>query len=427
MEDVTDLVWSNAKRKVNDLIPFEGNPRFLTEKQAVDLEKSLRRFNYVEPAAINLNGKIVAGHQRLKILQLLGRGEEEVDVRIPNRLLTEDEELEYLLRSNKNTGEWDPDALANFNEELLMEVGFTPAQLDNIFELEIGKDDDAIPEVRKSDPPKAERGRIYSLGAHRLMCGDSTSPEDLAKLMGSQKADLLFTDPPYNVNYAGKGKNTSEGIANDDLTKEEFDAFIDKTFRNVFEFMRDGAVFYICSGWSSYPTFNEKLIGAGFYRAGVIILVKNNASYGWNDYRYKHEWILVGKKKQERIKGVSILYGWKEGGHYFRDTRDEYDVWEVPRAHSAKYVHPTQKPVWLVSKAIANSSSRGEAVLDLFAGSGSTLISCERLKRRAYLMEYDPHYVDVIIERYCNMTGANKEEIYSNFHYQSRETAGEGE
>jgi DNA modification methylase len=222
-------------------------------------------------------------------------------------------------------------------------------------------------------------------------------------------ADMLFTDPPYNVDYAGKGKDTSEGIKNDNLSEEEFGIFINKAFENMFEIMREGAVFYICSGWSSYPEFNKQLIAAGFYRAGVIIWVKNNASYGWNDYRYKHEWILVGKRKAVRIKAVSILYGWKRGTHFFRDTRDEYDVWEVPREHAGNYKHPTQKPVWLVEKALANSSERGWIVADLFGGAGCTLIACERLKRRAFVMEYDPKYVDVIIKRWEEYTGEKAE------------------
>jgi DNA modification methylase len=215
---------------------------------------------------------------------------------------------------------------------------------------------------------------------------------------------MLFSDPPYNVDYAGTGENTSEGIANDNLSKEDFDKFINQSFANIYEALKVGAVFYVCSGWSSYPTFNEKLIENGFYRAGVIIWVKNNAAMGWNDFRYKHEWILVGKKKEYRVKAVSILYGWKKGSHYFRDTRDEYDVWEVPREHSKEYKHPTQKPVWLIEKALANSSERGGIVLDPFGGSGSTLIACERLKRKAFLMEYDPKYVDVIIERWEKFT-----------------------
>lgn len=169
--------------------------------------------------------------------------------------------------------------------------------------------------------------------------------------------------------------------------------------------MKPGGVFYICSGWSSYPAFNTALIENGLYRAGVIIWVKNNASYGWNDFRYKHEWIIVGKKKREKVKAVSILYGWKKGSHYFRDTRDEYDVWEVPRKHSANYSHPTEKPIWLIEKALANSSERFSNILDICGGSGSTLIACERLSRKAYVMENDPHYVDVIIKRWEKYTG----------------------
>jgi DNA modification methylase len=331
-----------------------------------------------------------------------------VDVRIPDRLLTEEEEIELNLRLNKNTGQWDLDALANMDEELLMLVGFEPAELDNIFELSFGKTgkDDA-PDLAEETTTKP--GDLFQLGNHRLMCGDARDLQQLRSLLSVDgqplQADLVFTDPPYNVNYAGKGENTSEGIENDNIDPVDFRQLIERSFANLFELMREGAVYYICSGWSCYPVFDAELINQGFQRAGVIIWVKDNASYGWNDFRYKHEWIVVGKRKEKRIKAASFLYGWKKGGHFFRSTRDEYDVWQVPREHSADYKHPTQKPVWLVEKALANSSERGGVILDPFSGSGSTLIACERLKRRAFCMDSDPKYVDVIIKRWEAFTG----------------------
>ncbi len=405
----TDLTWHTEKRKVCDLLPWAPNPRMMTDKQAEDLRASIEGFNLVSIPAINIDNTIISGHQRMKVMALLGRGQEEIDVRVPNRTLTPEEVAELNLRENKNQGQFDFDLLANLDEELLLNVGFAPNELDNIFELNlVNQDPDETPAA--PDQATAKLGDIYILGKHRVMCGDSTILGNVEALLRENDAilqpDMLFTDPPYNVDYAGEGKNTSEGIKNDNLSKEDFDVFINKVFENVYKVMRGGAVFYICSGWSSYPTFNEQLILNGFYRAGVIIWVKNNAAMGFNDFRYKHEWILVGKKKEVRIKAVSILYGWKKGSaHYFRSTRDEYDVWEVPREHIGEYKHPTQKPVWLIEKALANSSQRGQIVLDLFGGSGSTLVACERLNRRAFLMEYDPKYVDVIIARWEKYTG----------------------
>ena len=399
------ISWSSEKRKISELNAAPYNPRQLTEKQAHDLTNSLDKFSLAEPIVINLNNTVIGGHQRINILRT--QGSTEVDVRVPDRLLTDEEERELNLRLNKNQGMWDFDALANMDEEMLLHVGFGPAELDDIFQLnEQEVDKDETPDAPET--PIAKIGDIFQLGDHRVMCGDSTRKDHIEALLrnndGVLRADLLFTDPPYNVNYSGTGENTSKGIENDNLSKEAFDDFTLKVFENAYEAMREGGVYYICSGWSSYPTFNESLLKNGFYRSGVIIWAKNNASMGFNDYRYKHEWILVGKRKEHRVRAVSILYGWKKGPHFFRDTRDEYDVWECPREASANYKHPTQKPVWLIEKALANSSERGQIVLDLFGGSGSTLIACDRLKRRAFLMEYDPKYVDVIIQRWETYT-----------------------
>ncbi len=243
------------------------------------------------------------------------------------------------------------------------------------------------------------------------MCGDSTDRHHIATLFGEEKMEMVFTDPPYNVNYSGRGENTSNVIENDNLTVEIFQKFISKVFENMYAIMAPGAVYYICSGWSLFATFDTELIAQGFYRAGVIIWKKDVASMGWNDFRYKHEWILVGKKKETRIKAVPILYGWKDGSHFFRDTRDEVDVWEVPRKSAVDYKHPTEKPVWLIEKALANSSQRHGNVADLFGGSGSTLIACQRLNRKCFTMEYDPKYIDVIIARWERFTGQRAQKV----------------
>ena len=398
---------------LKDLTLAEYNPRTASDKDRQDLSISLDRFSLADPIIINRNNRVIGGHFRLNVLR--ERGIQEVDVRVPNRLLALEEEKELNLRLNKNTGAWDFGSLGNFNEEVLLDVGFNVSELDNIFDLEIGKTDkDDTPDAPEA--PISKLGDVYKLGDHRIMCGDSTDQKHLEALLSENgqvlKADLIFTDPPYNVNYSGKGENTSDVIENDNLSPEAFNTFISKAFEGMYQNLREGGIFYICSGWSSYPVFYENLIKAGLHRAGVIIWVKNNAAVGWNDYRYKHEWILVGKRKKSRMHGVSIMYGWKKGeAHYFRSTRDEYDVWEVPREHAGNYKHPTQKPVWLIEKAIANSSERGQIVLDPFGGSGSTLIAAERLKRRAFLCEYDAKYVDVIIARWENFTGKKAEKL----------------
>lgn len=402
---------------VDTLTPAKYNPRKIQPQDFSQIKKSLEEFGFVQPLVVNnapgREGIIIGGHQRFKAAKEMGMKE------VPVLYVTiedEDREKELNIRLNKNQGEFDVDILKTFGEDLLLDIGFKPIELDDIYGArEVSeKEEDEIPE--EPEVPRSKPGYIYTLGqnGHRLMCGDSTSPNDVRLLIGEEQMDMVFTDPPYNVNYSGKGKNTSNGIANDDLTEEQFDLFSYKVFQNMHAIMRDGAVFYVCSGWSSYPVFNFNLIKNGFYRAGVIIWVKNQAPLGWQDYRYKHEWILVGKKKAARVKAVSILYGWKKGSHFFRDTRDEYDVWEVPRRKTSEYRHPTEKPVWLVEKAIANSTNRGELVADLFGGGGSTMVGCERLNRKAFLMEYDAKYVDVIIKRMCRITGEKEDDIFRN-------------
>lgn len=396
------IVWRTERRKIKDLIPLKGNPRKATEKQVKGMDESLGKFNVAIPLVINRDNTIIGGHFIRKRLE--ANGTDEVDVRVPDRLLTTEEDRELNLRLNKAGGSWDYELLKVVDEELLIDVGFDPRELDDIKDLEPGLVDvNELPLV--SMEAKAHLGEIYQMGEHRLMCGDSTNPDQIKKLLNGEKLSMVFTDPPYNVNYSGTGAKTGNTIKNDNLSEADFSGFIGKVFSNLKDSMVPGAVYYICSGWSSYPVFHRALQQNGFYRSGVIIWVKDNASLGWNDFRYKHEWILVGKSKLKESNAVSILYGWKDGPHLFRDTRDEYDVWEVPRKHSGLYEHPTEKPVWLVEKALANSSERYSTVGDLFCGSGSTLIACQRLKRKALLMELDPKYVDVAIERWERFTG----------------------
>jgi len=401
---VEQIVWRNERRKLGDLKPWVKNPRCATDKQAQDLDQSLSRLRLVAPLIINIDNLIIGGHLRYQRLLAKYGKDHQVDVRVPSRKLTPAELAELNLRLNKNMGDWDPELLGKFDEEMLLDVGFSAKEMDDIFDLEKGlKNPDTVPSLKKSTSVRA--GDVFILGQHRLMCGDSTSPEHFKVLMAGKKADLVFTDPPYNVNYKGTGKRTSEKIDNDHLPAAQFLAFSQKLFHNMAAVMRDGAVYYICSGWSSYPVFHQCLVAEGLYRAGVIIWVKNHTSMGWNDFRYKHEWILVGKKKSARVKSVPILYGWKKGKHYFRDTRDECDVWEVPRKHSGNMLHPTEKPVWLIEKALASSSERGWNVLDICGGSGSTIIACERLSRKAFVMEIDPKDVQVMIDRWEEFTG----------------------
>jgi len=288
------LEWTTEKRKVSELIPYKGNPRQLTEQQAKDLTKSLEKFNLVEIPAINRDNTIVAGHQRLAIMSLLGRGAEEIDVRVPNRTLTEEELSEYCIRSNKNTGEWDLDALANFDESLLKDIGFDSKELDKIFQLDTAPEDDDVPEARQTD---IKLGDIFRLGQHVLLCGDSATEATVAQLMGKDKADLLFTDPPYNVNYYGgnrpqaharpKDHKLWDKIYSDNLTQEEYEKWLKAVFGNVTQFLEGSASAYIWNGFRQFGPMTQMLIDLGFHISNVITWVKPSICISYSDYNFQ--------------------------------------------------------------------------------------------------------------------------------------------
>jgi len=365
------LKWHTEQRRIDDLIPFEGNPRQMTQKQKDDLQKSLEKFNLVEIPAIDTDNRIIAGHQRLKIMQLLGRGEEMIDVRMPNKKLTDEEFREYNLRSNKNLGEWDYDLLANIGEELLLDVGFESEELDKIFQLGEDEDIDEVPEL--PEKPKTKLGDLYQLGEHRLMCGDATKKEDVEKLMGGEEADMVFTDPPYGIDLdtdysqMPKTKSKYRKIKGDE---KEFNLL--PIFQNV-----ESEIWYIFGAdylYRSIPLFDE---------GSLIVWAKRQSEKELSVFGSAFELVWTYPKKKKTI--------WFERA--------------INQSGERLGVHPTQKPVALSTRAIKNSSKRGCIVLDLFGGSGSTLIACEQLNRKCCMMEIDPKYIDVIIARWEKFTG----------------------
>jgi DNA modification methylase len=371
------IEWHNEKRKLSDLLPASYNPRKMTEKQNEDLKKSLKKFNLAEVPVINTDNVILAGHQRIRVLADLNGMDYEIDVRIPNRLLTEKESKEYNVRSNKNTGEWDFDVMANnFDVGDLTDWGFDEKDLGFDIYTEEEKDDE-VPEI--TTEPQTVLGDIYELGSHRVMCGDSTIEDDVLKLMDSKKADMVFTDPPYGVDYVSRVDKERRkewgGIKNDDLKGKILQEFIN----DALGFHWQAKSKYVCCNWQSVKDFFDAV---GMPNS-LIVWDKKSIGLGAN-YRSQHEFILF----------------WGQ-----LDTRSESNVWSLKRDPTSEYTHPTQKPVELIQRAIINSSKPGELVFDAFLGSGSTLIACQKTNRVCYGMELDPKYVDVIIERYCIYTG----------------------
>lgn len=419
------LAWRTEKRQVKSLLPYDKNPRTMSEKQIADLKKSLTKFNLVEIPAIDADGKIIAGHQRIKVLELLGRGEEEIDVRIPNRKLTKKEYEQYLLTSNAVHGDWDFDLLKSFDIDLLMESGLSNDDLAHIWDEQLETEDDnfniekAIEEIGK---PKTKLGDIYQLGPHKLICGDTTDPAVIKKLCGKEKADMIFSDPIYNIDLSydkGIGKNKSYGgKTNDKKSYEDYKAFLGKSIESALTVTKkDAHIFYWC---------DEVYIGLlqGLYRElsienkRVCLWIKNGQNPTPNVAFSKcYEpcvYGTIGKPylaKNELSLNEVMNNELGTGNRLIDDILDLLDIWLVKRLFSGEYEHPTMKPPTLYEKALRRCTKSGDLILDGFAGSGSSLIAGHQLKRKVYLVEIEPLFCDVIINRYEKLTNEKAKKI----------------
>lgn len=302
--------------------------------------------------------------------------------------LSDAEQREFIIKDNVGFGEWDMDALANeWDAEELNDWGMEDYLHAEDFEKE-AEEDDYSDEDTENAPTRCNPGDIWILGNHRLMCGDSTKESDVAKLMNNEKADLLLTDPPYNVDYQGGTKDKMK-IANDNMDDVEFVGFLTAAFNCAIQSMRPGAAFYIWHADSKGFEFRKALKDVGLILRETLIWVKNALVLGRQDYQWRHE---------------PCLYGWKDGeAHYFIDDRSQSTVIFEDKP-TRNDIHPTMKPVKLMARLINNSSKSEQLVLDLFGGSGSTLIACEQTGRKCYTMEFDPKYCDAILDRWEKLT-----------------------
>jgi len=373
--------------KPTDIIMAEYNPRQLTKDQYSQLKDSLTRFGLVDPLIINKHKDrkniLVGGHQRLRVATELGLDKIPcVEVDLPL-----DKEKELNIRLNKNVGEWDYDSLANhFDVGELTEWGFSNDEL-QFYEDEPEQgliDDDEIPEVEEA---VTKLGDLWLLGEHRVLCGDATKKEDVERLMDNQKADMVFTDPPYGVDYDGGSKKRKK-LKDDHIGTNIYS----KVIPIISEYCI-GACYTWFAGSYPFDLYNS------VYKYGdihsLIIWVKNNSTFNMNiHYKQKHEPCLYWKPKNKTLK-------WS--GSNNQDT-----VWNFNRDSKNK-LHPTQKPVELAIKAISNHDAN--TVMDLFLGSGSTLIAAEKTNRKCFGMELDPHYCDVIVKRWEEFTGKKAERV----------------
>lgn len=400
---------------INKIKPYAKNPR--KNNNAVDkVAASIKEFGFQQPIVVDKEGIIIAGHTRYKAAIKLGLTDVPV-VYADN--LTDEQVKAYRLADNKTNefAEWDMDLLVGELGEL-KEFSFdmTPFGFEEESAEVIEDNFDVDQALAKIETPITKLGDVWQLGKHRLMCGDSTVVTDVEKLMDGNKADMFLTDPPYNVAYEGKTKEKLT-IKNDSMESEKFRCFLTDAFINGFLSVKQGASAYICHADSEGYNFRGAFCDAGFKLTQTCIWVKNSMVMGRQDYQWQHEPILCGEKEEEENEWEPIIYGWNPlSKHSWHSNRKQKTVWYFDKPNKSKE-HPTMKPIKLLAYPIQNSSEKGNTILDLFGGSGSTLIACEQTDRICYMMELDEKYCDVIIKRYEEFTG-NKAELI--FHAQGR-------
>lgn len=385
MQGAKQIEWVQT----SSLVPYARNSRTHSDAQVAQIAGSIKEFGFNNPVLIDQDGGIIAGHGRVMAAQKLGL-EKVPAVKLEH--LTETQRKAYVIADNRlalNAG-WDDQMLTlelqeldteNFDLSLLgFETDELNALLNPIKETEGLTDEDAVPEV--PEEPKTKPGDIYKLGRHRLMCGDSTSIDAVEKLMDGQKADMVFTDPPYGVDYKGINNDSKDGL--EELLRE--------SFGNYLAVSKSGAAIY-CFHSDRCADIFHKVFREFFHFSSMIIWAKNSLTLSQTDYQSQHE---------------PCLYGWmKNGSHSWYSDRKQTSVWKFDKEKVIG--HTTPKPVGLIEKAIGNSSKSGDVVIDLFGGSGSTMIACEKLGRTNFTMELDPKYCDVIVKRWEDFTGQKAE------------------
>lgn len=386
---------------IGSIKPNPTNPRLIRDDRFKKLVASIVAFPQMltlRPIVVNRDGVVLGGNMRLKAC--VEAKLKEVPV-IYADTLTPEQEREFIIKDNVGFGEWEWETLANeWDVDQLEEWGLDVPDFDK--EPSDGlTDPDEVPEAPET--PISVPGDLWILGDHRLLCGDSTSATAIDTLMNGAKADMLFTDPPWNVNYGAVKKANAQGykprtILNDHMDDQAWSEFVGGFCGSFAIATKDGAPVYVVMSAQEWPSIHAGLSAAGFHWSSTIVWVKDRLVLSRKDYHTQYE---------------PIWYGWNEKAARLVavEDRKQSDVWQIPRP-SVSDLHPTTKPIELVERAIANSSKPGDLVLDLFGGSGSTLIACERTGRQNCSMELDPKYVDVIVKRWQDFTG--RDAINSN-------------
>ncbi|MDE1925080.1 MAG: DNA modification methylase [Patescibacteria group bacterium] len=410
------LVWSTVERKVNDLIPREENPRTISAKQLEDLKRNIKRFNLVEVPAIDLDGRILAGHQRVRALQLLGRGDEKIPVRLPSRKLTEAEARRYLVASNALGGSWDFEKLRAFDADLLLDIGVDESVITTAWDDALKTEDDDFDvekELKRIKKPTVLSGELWQLGPHRLLCGDGTDEGAVRKLVGSDRIDFVDVDPPFSIGWDYNGKNGKYGGSEkDNRSPEEYRVFIHALIKNsIAVSKKDGHYMFWCD--ERFVGLTEQLFEeCGIMVERVCLWAKNNSmptpKIAFNKATEFAVYGRIGKPYlNNRLENLTTFQNRDlgTGNQLILDLIDLYSIWLVKRLSSTEYQHATQKPVTLYEKSLRRVTRVGDSVLDLCGGSGSLLVACHQLKRKAFLCEMDPIFATLIKNRYEKLTG----------------------
>jgi len=386
--------------ETNKILPYINNPR-----KNLNIDKvasSIKEFGFQQPIVVDKEFVIIVGHTRFEAAKKLGY--EKVPVQIAD--LTENQAKAYRIADNRlnQDADWDGELLTvelnnllsqNFN---LDSIGFDEDELNDIlFEEKEGlTDEDEVPEVAGDlEEPITKLGDIWKLGNHRVMCGDSTVIDDFDKLC-TEQADMVFTDPPYGMSYGGgRAKSNDEvklhgEIINDNLRDDALISLVKDSLSTSLIKAKQGCSAYICFTWRTYTEFYKAITDAGYKIKNCVVWDKKSIGLSHGHYRPQHEFIFYC-------------------GEQWYGDKAQSDIWQMSRGATSKYVHPTQKPVELVCKALQNSSKNEDIIIDCFGGSGSTLIACEKLNRKARVMELDPKYCDVIVKRWEQFTGQKAE------------------
>lgn len=406
--------WTIDKRRVSDLKNWDMNPRTITKVNFLQLKSKIMEQGFHAVLVVDADNTVLAGNQRLEVLREIGA--EEVNVLVPERKLTDMERAKVALSDNRHEGEDDWDLLANFDQGILRDIGFSSDDINRHFDLSPEEDGfDAEKEYAAIQTPTARPGDLYQLGRHRIICGDSEKKEDWELLMAGEKAKLIFTDPPYNVDYKSPGGLSYDSekfggsggkIFNDNKTDAEALKFYTRVLENLYQYSVDEVTIYWWfankNNWINHEAFDR----AGWHMSQIIIWLKNSMVFSrGQDYHRCYEPCMVGWKtgkthysnrKYTDFKDVMLMD--------FPTFQDQLDVWFEKRDVTTQYLHPTQKPIRLAEKALRKHTAPGELVAEGFLGSGSTLMACEQMDRRCYGMELDPKYVDVEIKRWETFT-----------------------